>query len=230
MAQLFAAEHPTRVDRLVLLNTRPGRAGMIAVHQGPDGSLDSLERKFEIIDRMIATWGTDPQYSVELLLPVELGQRSVRALVRAFGTAVPDRCANAAGARQRRSPDGRRRGRWVAEWIPDARFVEVPGRDHFVEPTPHWQQFTDTWLEFVTGSRRLHHSERRLMTVVFTDIVDSTSQTEAVGDGPWRRLLDGHDRLAWEIIDRHRGTIVKSTGDGVLARFDAPSHAPRVLS
>jgi class 3 adenylate cyclase len=46
-----------------------------------------------------------------------------------------------------------------------------------------------------------------------------------VGDGEWRRLLDSHDRMAWELIDRHRGTIVKSTGDGVLARFDAPSRA-----
>jgi len=56
-------------------------------------------------------------------------------------------------------------------------------------------------------------------------IVGSTSRAAAVGDGQWRRLLDSHDRIAWELIDRHRGTIVKSTGDGVLARFDAPSHA-----
>jgi class 3 adenylate cyclase len=63
------------------------------------------------------------------------------------------------------------------------------------------------------------------MTVMFTDIVGSTTQTATIGDGQWRRLLDGHDRLAWELIDRHRGTIVKSTGDGVLARFDSPSCA-----
>jgi class 3 adenylate cyclase len=63
------------------------------------------------------------------------------------------------------------------------------------------------------------------LTVIFTDIVDSTIQTAAVGDGQWRRLLDSHDRISWELIDRHLGTIVKSTGDGVLARFDAPSLA-----
>src|SRR3954451_14485208 len=94
-------------------------------------------------------------------------------------------------------------GRYVAERIPGACFVEVPGGDHFVEPTAHWQQFTDGWLEFVTGSRPLHQSERRVLTVVFTDIVGSTSRTEAMGDGAWRRLLDSHDRIAWEIIDRH---------------------------
>jgi len=103
--------------------------------------------------------------------------------------------------------------------------VEVPGDDHFVEPTPHWQEIADTWLEFVTGSRPSRQTERRVMTVVFTDIVDSTSRTATTGDSQWRRLLDSHDRIAWEIVDRHRGTIVKSTGDGVLARFDAPSHA-----
>ena len=87
-------------------------------------------------------------------------------------------------------------GRYVAERIPDARFVEIPGDDHFVEPTPHWQEFTDTWLEFVTGSRPSRQSERRVMTVIFTDIVGSTMRTAAVGDGQWRRLLDSHDRIA----------------------------------
>jgi hypothetical protein len=116
-------------------------------------------------------------------------------------------------------------GRYIAERIPNARSVEVPGDDHFAEPTPNWQQITDTWLEFVTGSQPRRHTERRVMTIVFTDIVDSTARTAAAGDASWRRTLDSHDRNAWELIDRHQGTIVKSTGDGVLARFDAPSHA-----
>ena len=67
-------------------------------------------------------------------------------------------------------------GRYIAERIPNARFVEIPGDDHLVEPTPHWQEFTDTWLEFVTGSRPLRQTERRVMTVLFTDIVGSTTQ------------------------------------------------------
>jgi class 3 adenylate cyclase len=61
--------------------------------------------------------------------------------------------------------------------------------------------------------------------VLFTDIVDSTTRTTAAGDETWRSVLDDHDRIAWETANRHRGTIVKSTGDGLLAHFDAPSHA-----
>jgi class 3 adenylate cyclase/pimeloyl-ACP methyl ester carboxylesterase len=248
MAQLFAAQHPERVDRLVLLNTHPGRAGMFAVHRDADGSLDRLKRLGDVFDRVVATWGTDPQYSVDRFCP---SNSNNAAFVRWYGRLERQSATHADIRRQVDSilhldaaaslaeitaptlvvhatddplmPVAG--GRYVAERIPDARFVEVPGGDHFVEPTAHWQEFTDTWLEFVTGCRPLHHTERRVLTVIFTDIVDSTSRTEAVGDGPWRRLLDSHDRTAWEIIDRHRGTIVKSTGDGVLARFDAPSHA-----
>jgi class 3 adenylate cyclase len=248
MAQLFAAQHPERVDRLVLLNTHPGRSGMLAVHRDPDGSLDRLKRLGDLFDRIVATWGRDPQFTVDQFCPSNADNAP---FVRWYGR-LERQSASQADIRRQIDSIGRldaapflaeitaptlvvhatgdplmpvAGGRYVAERIPDARFVEVPGGDHFVEPTPNWQEFTDTWLEFVTGSPPLHQTERRVMTVIFTDIADSTVQTAAVGDGQWRRLLDGHDRLAWQIIDRHCGTIVKSTGDGVLARFDAPSHA-----
>ena len=248
MAQLFAAQHPERVDRLVLLNTSPGRSGMIAVHRDPDGSLRRLKRLADVFEKIMASWGSDPQYTVDEFCPSNSGNA---AFVRWFGRLQRQSASHADIRRQVDSvtfldaapalaeitaptlvlhATGDRlhpvaAGRYIAERIPDARFVEIPGDDHLVETTPHWQEFTDTWLEFVTGSRPLRQTERRVMTVIFTDIVDSTVQTAAVGDGQWRRLLDSHDRLAWELIDRHRGTIVKSTGDGVLARFDAPSHA-----
>ena len=59
--------------------------------------------------------------------------------------------------------------------------------------------------------------------MVFTDIVGSTASTSSAGDAPWRDLLDRHDEVAWQLADQQQGTIVKSTGDGLLARFDAPS-------
>src|SRR6185503_7339892 len=65
MSQLFAAQHPERVDRLVLINTHPGRSGMLAVHRGPDGSLDRLVQLGELFDRIVATWGIDPQFTVD---------------------------------------------------------------------------------------------------------------------------------------------------------------------
>lgn len=83
--------------------------------------------------------------------------------------------------------------------------------------------------EFVTGE----HSaapvdvERILATVLFTDIVDSTTKAAAMGDASWRKALDEHDRVAKKLIDQHRGRLIKTTGDGVLATFDGPGRAIR---
>jgi class 3 adenylate cyclase len=79
--------------------------------------------------------------------------------------------------------------------------------------------------ESVTGSSG--ELERVLATVMFTDIVESTRSASAMGDQRWRRLLDDHDLLAQQMIYRHRGNLVKSTGDGVLATFDRPGRAVR---
>jgi class 3 adenylate cyclase/dihydrofolate reductase len=69
--------------------------------------------------------------------------------------------------------------------------------------------------------------ERVLATILFTDIVKSTEQAAASGDQKWRRKLDRHDEVARREVDRYRGRVVKSTGDGILATFDAPTRALR---
>jgi class 3 adenylate cyclase/dihydrofolate reductase len=69
--------------------------------------------------------------------------------------------------------------------------------------------------------------DRVLATVLFTDIVGSTAQAAALGDRQWRQLLDQHDRVAREEVERFRGQFIKSTGDGILATFDAPTRALR---
>ena len=88
---------------------------------------------------------------------------------------------------------------------------------------PNWQQIADTWIEFATGDRPTRRAERRLATLVFTDIVNSTGNAAIAGDERWHRVLDRHDEIAWGLAERHGGAIVTSTGDGILARFDAPS-------
>ena len=75
--------------------------------------------------------------------------------------------------------------------------------------------------------RAAEETDRVLATVVFTDIVDSTGRAAALGDREWRRTLDRHDTAARAEVERWRGTLVKSTGDGILARFDSPSRALR---
>lgn len=83
--------------------------------------------------------------------------------------------------------------------------------------------------EFITGHRDSTSEgfERVLSTVLFTDIVDSTRSAAAKGDLAWRRLLDSHDQLALQLVERHRGALIKSTGDGILATFDGPGRAVR---
>ena len=71
------------------------------------------------------------------------------------------------------------------------------------------------------------NADRVLATVLFTDIVGSTQQAAALGDQGWRRLLDRHDQVARAEVERFRGRFVKSTGDGILATFDAPTRALR---
>ena len=64
-----------------------------------------------------------------------------------------------------------------------------------------------------------------LSTVLFTDIVDSTQRAAQMGDEKWRKLLDEHDRVAGQMVENHRGKLVKNTGDGILATFDGPGRA-----
>ena len=120
------------------------------------------------------------------------------------------------------------RGRDLAAQIPGAKYIEYPDGDH-----AFWTGDTETLLgdieEFVTGHRESASSEleRVLATVLFTDIVDSTRTAAAIGDQNWRRMLDSHDQLAHQMVERHRGVLVKSTGDGILATFDGPGRAVR---
>ena len=118
------------------------------------------------------------------------------------------------------------KGTYIAEHIPDAKYVELPGRNwyHFVEP---WRESFQEMAEFLTG----HHAEvaddRVLATVLFTDIVDSTRRAAEIGDRDWRALLDAHDAVVRAQLSRFRGREVNTSGDGFLAMFDGPQRAIR---
>ena len=117
-----------------------------------------------------------------------------------------------------------RHSRYVAEHIPGARYVELPGEDSYIAIGD-----IDSPLEeiqhFLTGTRPVVGSERVLATVLFTDIVGSTERAAQLGDHRWKELLSRHDELMRRQVERHRGRIIKSLGDGGLALFDAPSRA-----
>jgi len=116
-------------------------------------------------------------------------------------------------------------GRWLAAHIPGARYVEVPGADQAI-----WGGEVDRYLdeieEAITG-RRGGAIERVLVTVLFTDIVDSTAQAAALGDRAWRARLEQHDAIVRRELARFGGREVNTTGDGFVAAFDSPTMAVR---
>jgi class 3 adenylate cyclase len=114
-------------------------------------------------------------------------------------------------------------GRYLAEHIPGAKFVELDSADHV--PWASEADVAGEIEEFLTGARTLAPSSRMLATVLFTDIVGSTEQASSLGDRSWRDLLESHDTAIERQLRRYSGHLVKQTGDGVLATFDGPARA-----
>jgi class 3 adenylate cyclase len=117
-------------------------------------------------------------------------------------------------------------GRYLAEHISNVRYVEVPGRDH-APVGSEMETIADEIQEFLTGTRAAGRPDRVLVTVLFTDIVDSTRRAAALGDSGWRGLLERHDALVRSQLERFGGREVKQLGDGFLASFDGPARAIR---
>jgi class 3 adenylate cyclase len=118
------------------------------------------------------------------------------------------------------------KGKYIAEHIPGAKYVEVPGRNwqHFVEP---WRPSFREIAEFLTGEQAEVADDRVLATVLFTDIVDSTRRVAEMGDRDWHAMLDAHDVIVRSQLARFRGREVNTSGDGFLAMFDGPQRAIR---
>jgi len=117
-------------------------------------------------------------------------------------------------------------GRYLAEHIAGARFVTFPGPD-LLPWAGDYDAIVDEMEEFVTGERAAHAPTRALVTVLFTDIVDSTVRAAEAGDRRWRAVLDEFDVNVGRLLARHDGLLVKMTGDGILARFVSPAQAVR---
>jgi class 3 adenylate cyclase len=235
MSLLFAATYPERTRALVLYG---------AYAQYPRSRAES-EQFVEVID---TSWGTGAT-----LRFYARAAASDEKQVRAFGRnerlgATP----SAAIALQRmneeidvrdvlpairvptlvlhRVGDERVRvefGRYIADRISDAKYVELPGVDHWMFFAELGDRIADEIEEFLTGSRHEIEPDRVLATVLFTDIVDSTKRATELGDRGWRLLRDRHDEAVRQEFARFRGREVKTLGDGFLATFDGPARAVR---
>jgi pimeloyl-ACP methyl ester carboxylesterase len=116
-------------------------------------------------------------------------------------------------------------GRYIAEHIGNARYVELPSEDHF-----SWSSadiVAEEVEEFLTGARTTDEPERVLATVLFTDIVDSTKLASRLGDRAWCDLLERHHAFVRKELARFRGREIDTAGDGFLATFDGPARAVR---
>jgi class 3 adenylate cyclase/pimeloyl-ACP methyl ester carboxylesterase len=241
MAALFAATYPSRVSALVLANAtaRPAWAA-----DNPSGvPSDVVDVLIETVDRSwgegltmaavnpsiagnehaVRAWGrflrlaASPSVAAAVIRMIfELDVRGILPTIGVPTLVVSRRDAVFAAAT----------GRAVAELIPDAKFVEVPGVDYGLA-VGDVDPIVDEIEEFVTGARPTHDVERVLSTVLFTDIVDSTRVAVELGDRGWRTVLDAHEEGAQREVERHGGRIADFTGDGVVATFDGPARAVR---
>jgi pimeloyl-ACP methyl ester carboxylesterase len=234
MSALFAATYPERVSRLILFGgyvTRRdvileelleqrvklwGTGAMIKRVAPSLAANPDAVAQFAKFERLSASPGAVKSFTV---LNSQIDVSSILPAIR-----VPTLVLHRQGDAQVPIELGRE----LAACITDAKFIEYPGGDHIITTSDVDAVLGDI-EEFVTGHRETSSSdfERVLATVLFTDIVDSTRSAAAVGDQAWRRLLDSHDQLAIQTVEKHRGVLVKTTGDGILATFDGPGRAVR---
>jgi class 3 adenylate cyclase len=239
IAILYTAMHPERVSALVLLNAA---ARFIEAEDYPIGvSPDAIDA---LVEGVAAGWGTpeflalaNPSADWEFL---HLTSQVLRASATPRTAAAQYNAVLRNDVRQalplirvptlvlhvKEQPlSPVEYGRFLAEHIDSATFVELPGGDLSFTPANH--VVADEVAEFVTGERPVIEVERILTTVLFTDIVRSTQRAAALGDERWRSLLDVHDRAVREQLRRFRGREINTTGDGFVASFDGPARAIR---
>ena len=239
-ALLLAATHPERIHALVLLNSF---ARLTRSEDYPPGVPASILERFTeslvepgvasgkgdlglmapsmVSDSSFATWwrraghrGASPATARAVWRASETDLRSVLATLQ-----VPTLVIHARDNQFSRVGHGR----YLAEQIPGARYVEIDTADHV--PWASDGDFAGEIEEFLTGTRQMVPSDRLLATVLFSDIVGSTEQALALGDRAWTERLGQHDRAIDRQLARFGGHLVKRTGDGVLATFDGPARA-----
>jgi pimeloyl-ACP methyl ester carboxylesterase/class 3 adenylate cyclase len=242
MCAFFAASHPERTRSLVLLNTyarlhwseeTPWALPEEASHKfieriekgwGDGVSAELFAPTLEGDQAFRESWGRMERYSVSpgtarrlLDMAGKLDVRDVLSSIR-----VPTLVLHRTGDRAVRVEGGR----FLAQRIPNARLVEVPGDDHFPFVGDTGLLF-DEIEHFLTGARAAVEPDRVLATVLFTDIVDSTRRIAELGDRAWGETLERFYALVRGEVSRFRGSEVDTAGDGYLAAFDGPARAIR---
>lgn len=239
-AMLFAATFPERVRALVLFNTS---AMFIQAPDYPAGH--PAEVAPFIADGLRAIWGTED--SIGVLAPSLVADEPFRLWYSRFQRAASSPAAMAESMTRLMRMDARHvlaeiqcptlvihrtdygtipieHGRYLAEHISTATFLEVAGADAPLY-TQGMEPMVDAIGAFLGKSPHPEVDDRQFATVLFTDIVSSTERAAQVGDHAWHRLLDAHDSATQAAVRTCGGKFIKSTGDGILATFSSPSRA-----
>jgi class 3 adenylate cyclase len=240
MAMLFAATRPERTSALVLVNCS---AKWVAADDYSIGI--PLEVAQAIVAQIDQLWGTEAL--VGMWAASRAGDERFRRWSTKYQRAMASPRTIQAFNRVNLEVDARpilplihaptlvlarrdfpvlsiEHSRYLAEHIPQAKLVELPGADALlVWETP--ELALDLLEQFLAGVRRVAEPTRILQTVLFTDIVGSTQRAGQLGDRRWRQVLGVHDELGRRVVEEFHGQLVKTTGDGILATFDGPGRA-----
>ena len=242
MCVLFAATYPERTIALVTFGIYVKRIpspdypwaptpeerekwlGRIAEEWGGVVDLETLAPSLEHDPGFREWWSTYLRLSASPSAAVALGRMNTQIDVTAIlpSVRVPTLVMHRIGDRDIRVEEAR----YIAEHVPGARLIELPGDDH-LPWTPDMDLALDEVERFLTGSIRSPEPDRVLATVLFTDIVDSTARAARLGDRRWRDALESYHGLVRRELGRFRGREIKTTGDGFLATFDGPARAIR---
>jgi class 3 adenylate cyclase/pimeloyl-ACP methyl ester carboxylesterase len=241
---LLAAMRPRRITSLILYGT-------FATHPlaTPDAfSAETLERTESVrngLSEILENWGDAAMTAMfapsvtmnesqkrgwEMFLRASASPRMVRALIEVVEEIdIRDVLASVRVPTLVLHVDGDRvvpveAGEQLAEGIAGARFVRFAGIDH-----NFWlvDGFVDEIERFVTGAVQHTEPDRVLASILFTDIVGSTTRAAELGDRAWREVLERHDELVDRVVSEHGGRVVKHIGDGALSAFDGPAMAMR---
>ena len=236
MAALFAATHPERTHALVLYEGLPRMSWApdydwppkrdereARMHQLPWGEgarILPLAQSAASNPRLVAWFGRLERLAASPGTAAKLEMMNAEVDVRAVlpSISVPTLVLH----RAEEHFIDIRHSRYLAEHIPGARYVELPGSEVF-SFTHAGDELLDEVQEFLTGMRQAPRHERVLATVMFADIVDSTRTAAQLGDRRWREILSSVEEAVLRELSDHRGRAVKTLGDGFLATFDGPA-------
>lgn len=246
----LAAEHPERVRRLCIMgvNAMGVDSRLVSSFLQDGEAFPTEEESTEYWHELIRFWGKPESVFLEKFVPSAAADPRIR---RWSGKFERQSCSPGSLLVMLRSVTGfdiepylKRikaptmvghskgdqvahvaNGRAIAALIPGAKLIEWENPDHMWNFAPNWRDCQNDIIEFITGSRPGSGARKQIATVLFTDIVESTKQASALGDGEWRKVMELHNSITQSRVSAYDGTVIQNTGDGTLATFPDPDGA-----